>query len=186
MRLGGRRLHELLDRPVEDVLDWGEGLTATLGPAQREAAQAVLPALQARLRLLVRLGVGHVQLSRPAPTLSGGELQRARVAAQLCTDLSGVAFVLDEPSAGLHPADKARLSELIEELRGSGNTVLMIEHDPELISRADWVIDIGPRAGRGGGRLVAQGTPQEVATAPGSLTGRYLRMPGGRVRRGRR
>ncbi|WP_180686962.1 excinuclease ABC subunit UvrA [Streptomyces gossypiisoli] len=186
VRLGGRRLHELLDRPVEDVLDWSEGLAATLGPAQREAAQAVLPALQARLRLLVRLGVGHVQLSRPAPTLSGGELQRARVAAQLCTDLSGVAFVLDEPSAGLHPADKARLGELIEELRGSGNTVLMIEHDPELISGADWVIDVGPRAGRGGGRLVAQGTPREVAAVPESLTGRYLAMPGGRVRRARR
>ncbi|WP_171111668.1 MULTISPECIES: excinuclease ABC subunit UvrA [unclassified Streptomyces] len=186
VRLGGRRLHELLDRPVEDVLDWSEGLAATLGPAQREAAQAVLPALQARLRLLVRLGVGHVQLSRPAPTLSGGELQRARVAAQLRTDLSGVAFVLDEPSAGLHPADKARLGELIEELRGSGNTVLMIEHDPELISGADWVIDVGPRAGRGGGRLVAQGTPREVAAVPESLTGRYLAMPGGRVRRARR
>ncbi|MFG3249666.1 excinuclease ABC subunit UvrA [Streptomyces sp. NPDC048187] len=183
VRLGGRRLHELLDRPVGEVLDWAEGVAATLGPAQREAAEAVLPALRARLRLLVRLGVGHVQLSRPAPTLSGGELQRARVAAQLCTDLSGVAFVLDEPSAGLHPADKARLGELIEELRGSGNTVLMIEHDPELISRADWVIDVGPRAGREGGRLVAQGTPREVATVPESLTGRYLAMPGGRVRR---
>ncbi|MFI1469025.1 excinuclease ABC subunit UvrA [Streptomyces wuyuanensis] len=186
VRLCGRRLHELLDRPVEDVLDWAEGLAATLGPAQREAAQAVLPALRARLRLLVRLGVGHVQLSRPAPTLSGGELQRARVAAQLCTDLSGVAFVLDEPSAGLHPADKARLGELIEELRDSGNTVLMIEHDPELISRADWVIDVGPQAGRGGGRLVAQGTPREVAAVSESLTGRYLAMPGGRVRRARR
>ncbi|MFE2562631.1 excinuclease ABC subunit UvrA [Streptomyces mirabilis] len=186
VRLGGRRLHELLDRPVEEVLDWGEGLAATLGPAQREAAQAVLPAVQARLRLLVRLGVGHVQLSRPAPTLSGGELQRARVAAQLCTELSGVAFVLDEPSAGLHPADKARLAELIEDLRGSGNTVLMIEHDPELIGRADWVIDVGPRAGRGGGRLVAQGTPQEVAASPESLTGRYLALQGGRVRRARR
>ncbi|MEU4884286.1 excinuclease ABC subunit UvrA [Streptomyces althioticus] len=186
VRLGGRRLHELLDRPVEDVLGWAEGLAATLGPAQREAAQAVLPALRARLRLLVRLGVGHLQLSRPAPTLSGGELQRARVAAQLCTDLSGVAFVLDEPSAGLHPADKARLGELIEELRGSGNTVLMIEHDPELISRADWVIDVGPGAGRGGGRLVAQGAPREIAAVPESLTGRYLAMPGGRVRRARR
>ncbi|MEV5935212.1 excinuclease ABC subunit UvrA [Streptomyces sp. NPDC052079] len=186
VRLGGRRLHELLDRPVNDVLDWAEGLPATLGSAQREAAQAILPALRARLRLLVRLGVGHVQLSRPAPTLSGGELQRARVAAQLCTDLSGVAFVLDEPSAGLHPADKARLGELIEELRGSGNTVLMIEHDPELISRADWVIDVGPRAGRGGGRLVAQGTPRDIAAVPESLTGRYLAMPGGRVRRARR
>ncbi|USQ86654.1 excinuclease ABC subunit UvrA [Streptomyces phaeoluteigriseus] len=186
VRLGGRRLHELLDRPVEDVLGWAEGLAATLGPAQGEAAQAVLPALRARLRLLVRLGVGHVQLSRPAPTLSGGELQRARVAAQLSTDLSGVAFVLDEPSAGLHPADKARLGELIEELRGSGNTVLMIEHDPELISRADWVIDVGPGAGRGGGRLVAQGAPREIAAVPESLTGRYLAMPGGRVRRARR
>ncbi|MFE9291936.1 excinuclease ABC subunit UvrA [Streptomyces olivaceus] len=185
VRLGGRRLHELLDCPVQEVLDWGERLAATLGPAQQEAAQAVLPALQARLRLLVRLGVGHVQLSRPAPTLSGGELQRARVAAQLCTELSGVAFVLDEPSSGLHPADKERLGELIEELRGSGNTVLMIEHDPELIGRADWVIDIGPQAGRGGGRLVAQGTPQDVMAAPESLTGRYLAMRGGRVRRDR-
>ncbi|MFI6660222.1 excinuclease ABC subunit UvrA [Streptomyces sp. NPDC050523] len=186
VRLGGRLLHELLDCPVQDVLDWGERLASTLGPAQREAAQAVLPALQARVRLLVRLGVGHVQLSRPAPTLSGGELQRARVAAQLCTDLSGVAFVLDEPSAGLHPADKAQLGELIEELRGSGNTVLMIEHDPELIGLADWVIDIGPRAGRHGGRLMAQGTPQDVMAAPESLTGHYLGLRGGRVRRERR
>nr|CAK50795.1 MtrX [Streptomyces argillaceus] len=185
VRLGGRRLHELLDRPVEDVLGWAEGLAATLGPAQREAAQAVLPALRARLRLLVRLGVGHLQLSRPAPTLSGGELQRARVAAQLCTDLSGVAFVLDEPSPGLHP-DKRVWANSSRNCCGSGNTVLMIEHDPELISRADWVIDVGPGAGRGGGRLVAQGAPREIAAVPESLTGRYLAMPGGRVRRARR
>ncbi|MGX9886893.1 excinuclease ABC subunit UvrA [Streptomyces sp. NPDC002276] len=186
VRLGGRRLHDLLGSPVQEVLGWGEDLAATLGPTQQEAAQAVLPALRARLRLLVQLGVGHIQLSRPAPTLSGGELQRARVAAQLCTNLSGVAFILDEPSSGLHPADKALLGELIEELRGAGNTVLMIEHDPELIRRADWVIDVGPRAGRGGGRLVAQGTPQDVADSAESLTGHYLALRGGRVRRDRR
>jgi excinuclease ABC subunit A len=186
VRLGGERLHELLDRPVQEVLKWSEGLAASLSRAQQGAAEAVLPAVQARLRVLCRLGVGHVQLSRPAPTLSGGELQRARVAAQLCTDLSGVAFVLDEPSAGLHPADKVRFGELVDELRASGNTVLMIEHDPELIRRADWVIDIGPRAGRGGGRVVAQGPPKEMEAEPESLTGRYLAMEGGRVRRTRR
>ncbi|MET7716162.1 hypothetical protein [Streptomyces sp. NPDC005407] len=108
------------------------------------------------------------------------------MAAQLCTDLSGVAFVLDEPSAGLHPADKEQLAQLLDELRAAGNTILMIEHDPDLIRRADWVVDIGPRAGRAGGTLVAEGPPHAVAKVPESLTGTYLAGRGDRVRRASR
>ncbi|WP_328406310.1 excinuclease ABC subunit UvrA (plasmid) [Streptomyces sp. NBC_00390] len=181
--LAGRRLSEVLAHPVTEALAWAERLESTLGAAQREAAQAVLPGLLARLRLLRQLGLGHIGLSRSAPTLSGGELQRARVAAQLCTELSGVAFVLDEPSAGLHPADKEQLAQLLDELRAAGNTILMIEHDPDLIRRADWVVDIGPRAGRAGGILVAEGPPHAVAEVPESLTGSYLAGRGDRVRR---
>ncbi|GLW74434.1 UvrABC system protein A [Kitasatospora phosalacinea] len=181
--LGGSRLGEVLASPISEAVLWAERLSGELGPTQREAAQAVLPGLLARLRLMQRLGLGHIGLSRSAPTLSGGELQRARVAAQLCTALSGVAFVLDEPSAGLHPADKQQLRLLLEELRAAENTILMIEHDPELIKCADWVIDIGPRAGRNGGQLVAEGSPQVVAGVARSLTGRYLADHGHRVHR---
>ncbi|MFB9429889.1 excinuclease ABC subunit UvrA [Streptoalloteichus tenebrarius] len=174
VRLGGLTYLEVITLPVNQVSRWVDAVDRELTPAQREIADTLLPEIASRLRLLNLLGLSHVQISRNAPSLSGGELQRARVAAQLGTALTGIIFVLDEPSSGLHPADKEPLFEILAGIRDAGNTVLLVEHDPELVRRADWVIDIGPGAGRDGGRLVASAPPAEVAAHPESLTGRYL------------
>ncbi|MGW1355496.1 hypothetical protein ACWCQE_40595 [Streptomyces sp. NPDC002409] len=136
-----------------------------------------------RLRLLDRLGLAHLQLSRSAATLSGGELQRTRLVAQLGTELSDVIFVLDEPGVGLHPADKKHLLDIALELREAGNTVLLVEHDPELIARADWIVDMGPGAGRLGGEVLVSGSPALAVADPASATGRYLAGNGPRLRR---
>ncbi|SHG69770.1 excinuclease ABC subunit UvrA [Streptoalloteichus hindustanus] len=174
VKLGGLTYLEVVSLPVNQVRGWVDAVDRELTATQREIADTLLPEIASRLRLLTLLGLSHVQISRDAPSLSGGELQRARVAAQLGTALTGIIFVLDEPSSGLHPADKEPLFEILVQLRDAGNTVLLVEHDPELVRRADWVIDIGPLAGRDGGRLVVSAPPAEVARHPESLTGRYL------------
>ncbi len=184
--LGGLRHAEVMDLDIAGTQRWAGRLAAELTGAQGKVAAELLPKLRERLRLLERLGLGHVQLSRTAPTLSGGELQRARVAAQVSTALTGIAFVLDEPSSGLHPADKQELHLVLNELRERGNTVLLVEHDPDLIRHADWIIDIGPGAGNQGGTLVAQGTAEQIAASSDSVTGAYLAGRGSRVRRERR
>ncbi|WP_238412232.1 excinuclease ABC subunit UvrA [Saccharothrix deserti] len=181
--LGGVSYEQIVDHEIRDVQRWSADLPERLDAAQREVGGPLLQELDKRLRLLDRLGLAHVQLGRSAMSLSGGELQRTRLAAQLGTDLTGVLFVLDEPGAGLHPADKSHLVDITAELRDAGNTVLLVEHDPELVARADWVVDIGPGAGRLGGGLVACGTPAEVAAVPESVTGQYLRGHGTRVSR---
>ncbi|TJZ44130.1 excinuclease ABC subunit UvrA [Streptomyces piniterrae] len=181
--LAGVSYQQLADFDVHGVRHWTGEVAAELTAMQKEVGAPLLQALEARLKLLERLGVAHVQLHRSASSLSGGELQRTRLAAQLSTDLTGITFVLDEPGTGLHPADKAHLLDIAQELRDAGNTVLVVEHDPELIARADWVVDMGPGAGRLGGRLLASGPPAEVARCPESATGRYLAQQGPRVRR---
>jgi excinuclease ABC subunit A len=127
-----------------------------------------------RLQFLNAVGLGYISLDRSAATLSGGEGQRIRLATQIGSKLRGVLYVLDEPSIGLHQRDNNRLLTALEELRDLGNTVLVVEHDEETIRRANYVIDLGPGAGRHGGELVAQGTPAEIEKAPGSLTGAYI------------
>lgn len=174
VRLAGRSFLEVIHLPVTETRDWVQQLTRELTSQQKEIAATLLPEVSSRLRLLTLLGLSHVHLSRTAPSLSGGELQRARLAAQLSTPLTGIIFVLDEPSSGLHPADKEPLFGFLEQLRDAGNSVLMVEHDPEIIARADWVIDIGPHAGRGGGRLIGSAPPDELRTNPDSLTGAFL------------
>ncbi|MET4923865.1 excinuclease ABC subunit UvrA [Streptomyces sp. PSRA5] len=186
VRLGGLAYPELLEVDVREVRAWGDRVTADLGTGQRAVGEPLLQDLARRLRVLDRLGLAHIQLSRGAATLSGGELQRTRLAAQLSTELSDIIFVLDEPGTGLHPADKAHLLDIALELRGAGNTVLLVEHDPELIARADWVIDMGPGAGRLGGEVLVSGRPSDVAAHPHSLTGHYLAGKGPRLRRARR
>ncbi len=141
---------------------------------QRPIAQPILAELAARLDFLDRVGLGYLTLDRPAGTLSGGELQRVRLAAGLGSGLVGVCYVLDEPSIGLHPRDNGRLIDVLGQLQSRGNTVLVVEHDEAIMRRADWLVDLGPGAGRHGGRVVAQGTPPEVAANSQSLTGRYL------------
>src|SRR6202451_3685545 len=144
--------------------------------AGREAAIAgrVVHEIVERLQFLNAVGLGYISLARSAATVSGGEGQRIRLATQIGSKLRGVLYVLDEPSIGLHHRDNARLLKALEELRDLGNTVLVVEHDEETIRRADYVIDLGPGAGRHGGELVAHGTPEEIMEIPGSLTGAYI------------
>lgn len=185
-RLGGRTYTEVVTGTVADACGWLLGVEDGLDATQREIALVLLPELTSRLELLQRLGLGHVQLRRPAPTMSGGELQRARVVGQLSSGLTGIVYVLDEPTSGLHPADKVHLAEIMRGLRDAGNTVLLVEHDTDLIANADWVVEIGPGAGDLGGRLVASCPPAELAGMPGSPTAPYLAAGTPRVRRPRR
>ncbi len=156
----------------EDPLPEGEG---TGFPAhQQPIAQPILAEIVARLEFLDRVGLGYLTLDRPADSLSGGELQRVRLAAGLGSGLVGVCYVLDEPSIGLHPRDNQQLIDTLADLQSRGNTVVVVEHDETIMRRADWLVDLGPGAGRHGGRIVAEGTPRQLAADPASLTGRYL------------
>ncbi|HUI53428.1 MAG TPA: excinuclease ABC subunit UvrA [Bryobacteraceae bacterium] len=155
-------------RALATVRNW------ELNDREAQIAGRVLDEIRRRLEFLSAVGLDYLSLERSAATLSGGEAQRIRLATQIGSKLRGVLYVLDEPSIGLHPRDNGRLLETLEHLRDMGNTVLVVEHDAETIDRADYVIDLGPGAGRLGGQLVASGTPDDVARDAGSLTGRYL------------
>ena len=143
---------------------------------ERESAIAVriVEEIRDRLEFLCNVGLDYLSLQRSAATLSGGESQRIRLATQIGTKLRGVLYVLDEPSIGLHPRDNERLLETLSHLRDLGNTVLIVEHDEDTIDRADYVVDLGPGAGRLGGELVAEGTPEVIRKSKKSLTGQYL------------
>ncbi|GAA3789740.1 excinuclease ABC subunit UvrA [Streptomyces phyllanthi] len=154
--------------PLEELADWLGGLTV------QAISEPVLADLRERIRRLVDVGVGYLTLDQATPSLSAGETQRLRLAALLGSGLTGVLYVLDEPTIGLHPADTERLVRVLRQLRDLGNTVLVVEHDLDVLRAADHVVDIGPGAGADGGRVVAQGTPEEVAASEGSVTGTYL------------
>ena len=145
-----------------------------LDPTQGVIAAELLKEIRGRLAFLDEVGLGYLALDRKAPTLSGGESQRIRLAAQIGSGLSGVLYVLDEPSIGLHPRDNTKLLRALEQLRDKGNTVVVVEHDEETIRAADWVVDFGPGPGKRGGEVVAAGTPAEVAKSPESVTGAFL------------
>src|SRR5206468_5237739 len=144
------------------------------GERETQIAGRVVDEIRRRLEFLSAVGLDYLSLERSAATLSGGEAQRIRLATQIGSKLRGVLYVLDEPSIGLHPRDNNRLLETLTQLRDMGNTVLVVEHDAETIERADYVIDLGPGAGRLGGELVAAGTPRQIENNPASLTGQYL------------
>ena len=152
---------------------------ATLTPQRQEIARRILREIEDRLQFLVDVGLDYLSLGRSSATLSGGEFQRIRLASQIGSGLTGVLYVLDEPSIGLHQRDNERLLATLRRLRDIGNTVLVVEHDEDAIRAADHLMDIGPAAGAGGGRVIAQGTPAEVAANPASLTGDYLSGRGG-------
>jgi excinuclease ABC subunit A len=137
-------------------------------------ADKILKQIESRLSYMIRVGTGYLSIDRPTRTLSGGEAQRIRLATQVGSSLIGVLYVLDEPSIGLHPRDHHRLLDILRDLRDLGNTILLVEHDEDTIRSADHIIDIGPRAGALGGRIIASGNPQEIQSSPDSLTGRYL------------
>ena len=149
-------------------------------------ARDILPEIQERLRFLSEVGLGYLQLGRGVPTLSGGEGQRIRLAAQLGSNLSGVLYILDEPTIGLHPRDNQQLLAALQKLRSRGNSVLVVEHDEQTMRRADYIIDLGPGAGAHGGEVVAAGTLSELLRHPGSITGKCLRARKNYPARGRR
>ncbi|MCC6171858.1 MAG: excinuclease ABC subunit UvrA [Gammaproteobacteria bacterium] len=170
--VGDRALPSLTRLPVARALEFFGGLE--VAGWRGEVAARIVKEVADRLRFLVDVGLDYLALDRSADTLSGGEAQRIRLASQIGSGLTGVMYILDEPSIGLHQRDNARLLATLRRLRDLGNTVLVVEHDEDAIRAADHVIDLGPGAGVHGGRLVAQGTPREVEAAPASLTGQYL------------
>ncbi len=163
--------------PVNRTLDWIARLSSRQSPLtnrQRTIAERVLKEIYERLNFLVAVGLDYLTLGRSAGSLSGGEAQRIRLATQVGSRLVGVLYVLDEPSIGLHPRDNDRLLNTLKGLRDLGNTVLVVEHDHETILAADWIVDLGPGAGEHGGKVIAEGTPQDILVHPKSLTGAYL------------
>jgi excinuclease ABC subunit A len=160
--------------PLDDLRAWLDGLSAVLSPDETLVAGPVLEALDVRIGRLIEVGAGYLTIERASPSLSAGEAQRLRLASLLGSGLSGVLYVFDEPTVGLHHRDTHRMIAVLRRLRDLGNTILVIEHDLDMISAADYVVDFGPGAGRHGGQVVAAGTPAEIAASPGSLTGDYL------------
>ncbi|GAA1079367.1 hypothetical protein GCM10009648_15740 [Tsukamurella spumae] len=169
--------------PEASAVRWPEGgdgaglaLPDLLARSVREAAELVpVPRIATKLRTLVDLGLGYLTLGEATPALSGGEAQRLKLAGELGRDQSDAVFVLDEPSVGLHPKDVRVLLDVLQRLVDRGATVIVVEHDLDMIANADHVIDLGPGGGAAGGTVVAQGTPERIAATPDSVTGRFLR-----------
>ena len=174
VKVGGLHIGEVADMSVKRAGEWFTELPGRLSAKQNEIAVRVLKEIRDRLKFLVDVGLEYLTLARASGTLSGGESQRIRLASQIGSGLTGVLYVLDEPSIGLHQRDNARLLETLKRLRDLGNTVIVVEHDEDAIRTADHVLDIGPGAGIHGGRLVAQGTVDDLVATPASLTGKYL------------
>lgn len=170
--VGGMDIMRLSDLSVKDSFEFFNHLELT--PSESEIAKQIMKEIHSRLEFLRNVGLEYLTLSRSAATLSGGEAQRIRLASQLGSALSGVLYVLDEPSIGLHQRDNQRLINTLKDLRDIGNTVLVVEHDEDTIRQADYVVDLGPGAGERGGSIIAKGTPSEVESNPMSITGRFL------------
>ncbi|HTL12144.1 MAG TPA: excinuclease ABC subunit UvrA, partial [Bdellovibrionota bacterium] len=170
--VGGRTLPQVLDLSITDALAWATGLK--LEGAKAVIARDILEQVRKRLEFLAAVGVEYLTLSRLTRTLSGGEFQRINLATQLGNGLCGTLYVLDEPSIGLHPADTERLIDVLRGLRDQGNTLVVVEHDLEVMKAADWLVELGPGAGRRGGEIMAVGTSEDLQRTQGSLTGKYL------------
>jgi excinuclease ABC subunit A len=172
VNLNGLGIHDVNRLSIGGALDFFDGLK--LEKRESEIARPILKEVRERLQFLVNVGLDYLTLDRQAGTLAGGEAQRIRLATQIGSQLVGVLYILDEPSIGLHQRDNRRLLETLEQLRDLGNTVIVVEHDRDTIERADHIVDLGPRAGRYGGEVVASGSPAQVRRVKKSLTGRYL------------
>jgi excinuclease ABC subunit A len=175
VRFRGQSIADMSGQPISKALTFFEKLT--VAGREGEIARDILAELAVRLGFLEQVGLGYLSLDRGAPTLSGGEAQRIRLAAQLGSNLRGVCYILDEPTIGLHPRDNRVLLDTLARLGAKGNTLVVVEHDEDTINRAEHVIDLGPGAGKLGGYVVAQGTAEELKANPASLTGRFLRAP---------
>jgi excinuclease ABC subunit A len=174
VKIDGKDIAYASGLAIRPARDWFTSLETSLTSKQMEIARRILKEINDRLRFLVDVGLDYLNLSRASGTLSGGESQRIRLASQIGSGLTGVLYVLDEPSIGLHQRDNTRLLQSLQGLRDLGNSVLVVEHDEEAILTADHVIDMGPAAGIHGGKIVAEGTPQQVMANPDSLTGQYM------------
>jgi excinuclease ABC subunit A len=174
VKVGGLNIGEVTNMSIRTARNWFDDLPGRLSAKQSEIAVRILKEIRERLRFLNDVGLEYLSLSRNSGTLSGGESQRIRLASQIGSGLTGVLYVLDEPSIGLHQRDNARLLDTLKHLRDIGNTVIVVEHDEDAILTADYVVDIGPAAGIHGGQVVAQGTPRDIMANPKSLTGKYL------------
>jgi excinuclease ABC subunit A len=174
VKIAGVHVGQVVRMSITEAYDWIATVPGTLGQQKNEIAKAILKEIRERLGFLVNVGLNYLTMSRNAGTLSGGESQRIRLASQIGSGLTGVLYVLDEPSIGLHQRDNDRLLTTLKNLRDAGNTVLVVEHDEDAIREADYVFDMGPGAGVHGGMVVSHGTPAQVAADPASLTGQYL------------
>jgi excinuclease ABC subunit A len=174
VKIDGLHIGQVTEMSIRGARDWFEDLPGKMTAKQNEIAVRIFKEIRDRLRFLNDVGLDYLSLSRNSGTLSGGESQRIRLASQIGSGLTGVLYVLDEPSIGLHQRDNARLLETLKHLRDIGNTVIVVEHDEDAILTADHVVDIGPAAGVHGGQIVAEGTPQQIMDNPKSLTGKYL------------
>jgi excinuclease ABC subunit A len=174
VKIDGLHIGQVSEMSIRKADRWFTDLPGRLTPKQNEIAARILKEIRERLRFLNDVGLDYLTMSRNSGTLSGGESQRIRLASQIGSGLTGVLYVLDEPSIGLHQRDNARLLDTLKHLRDIGNTVIVVEHDEDAILTADYVVDIGPAAGIHGGEIIAQGTPQQVMANPNSITGKYL------------
>ena len=174
VRVGGKTLVELGAMPIGDLVPWFAEMETGLDPVRRHIASELLKEIRDRLTFLLNVGLHYLTLDRSAPSLSGGEAQRIRLAGQIGSGLVGVLYILDEPSIGLHPRDNERLLRSLERLRDMGNTVLVVEHDEETMRAADFLVDFGPGPGVRGGEIVAAGLPADVIANPASITAKYL------------
>jgi len=174
VKIAGLHAGQVVEMSIKEALEWCASVPDSLSKQKNEIAAAILKEIKERLGFLNNVGLEYLTLSRNAGTLSGGESQRIRLASQIGSGLTGVLYVLDEPSIGLHQRDNDRLLVTLKNLRDQGNTVIVVEHDEEAIREADYVFDIGPGAGVHGGQVVSQGVPQDIASDPKSLTGQYL------------
>ncbi|HOT93446.1 MAG TPA: excinuclease ABC subunit UvrA [Anaerolineae bacterium] len=172
--VGGKSIMDVSAMPIDAAHAWVQSLYEQFDDEQFAIGGEVLKEIRDRLQFMLNVGLHYLTLDRPAPSLSGGESQRIRLASQIGCGLVGVLYILDEPSIGLHARDNRALLDTLLQLRDMGNTVLVVEHDRETMLDADWIVDLGPGAGVLGGCVIAEGTPQEIATNPQSLTGRYL------------
>jgi excinuclease ABC subunit A len=170
--LSGNNISDVAEMSIEKAHAWFDALTLT--QRQQLIARQIVKEIQTRLGFLLNVGLGYLTLDRGAATLAGGEAQRIRLASQIGSGLTGVLYILDEPSIGLHQRDNTRLIETLVNLRDLGNTIIVVEHDEETMAASDWIIDIGPGAGEHGGHVVAQGPVEQIMADPNSVTGRFL------------
>lgn len=172
-RVAEKNIAELSEMDISDLSDWFDGIEKNLSEKQLKIASEVIKEIRTRLQFLVDVGLTYLNLNRSSKSLSGGEAQRIRLATQIGSQLVGVLYILDEPSIGLHQRDNEKLINSLESLRDIGNSVIVVEHDKDMIERADYVIDIGPRAGKHGGEIISEGTPAELMQHE-TLTAQYL------------